>query len=135
LLGRQVDPTAEIHQLSDVYELYKEGGRERYPTTELVVKAIAGSTSHVDDLEVHQPEGQVIPLELWSTPVFAPDSSVRFGIVAFADVSDRKRAEWASSGLTDIHHQGRRPREDVQNGDHGEEEAALPPVVHSGVQG
>jgi predicted RecB family nuclease len=32
-------------------------------------------------------------------------------------------AVWASSGLTDIHHQGHRPGKDVQNGDHGTEEA------------
>jgi len=30
---------------------------------------------------------------------------------------------WASSGLTDIHHQGHGPGKDVQNGDHGTEEA------------
>jgi hypothetical protein len=42
---------------------------------------------------------------------------------------------WASSGLTDIHHQGHSPGKDVQNGDHGEEEAPSPPVVHAGVQG
>ncbi len=42
---------------------------------------------------------------------------------------------WASTGLTDIHHQGHSPREDVQNGDHGEEEAASAALVHSGVQG
>jgi len=29
---------------------------------------------------------------------------------------------WASSGLTDIHHQGHGPGKDVQNGDHGTEE-------------
>ena len=43
--------------------------------------------------------------------------------------------KWASSGLTDIHHQGHSPGKDVQNGDHGEEEAPSPSVVHSGVQG
>jgi len=43
--------------------------------------------------------------------------------------------DWASTGLTDIHHQGHSPREDVQNGDHGEEEAASASLVHSGVQG
>src|ERR1035437_760319 len=42
---------------------------------------------------------------------------------------------WASSGLTDIHHQGHRPGKDVHNGDHGAEEAPYPTVVHSGVQG
>ena len=41
---------------------------------------------------------------------------------------------WASTGLTDIHHQGHSPRKDVQNGDHGEAEAASAALVHSGVQ-
>ena len=35
-----------------------------------------------------------------------------------------RREVWASSGLTDIQHQGHGPGKDVQNGDHGEEEAA-----------
>ena len=42
---------------------------------------------------------------------------------------------WASSALTDIQYQGQSPGKDVQNGDHGEEEAAPAPLVHSGVQG
>ncbi len=42
---------------------------------------------------------------------------------------------WASTGLTDIQHQGHSPGKDVHNGDHGEEEAASAPLVHSGVQG
>jgi len=39
---------------------------------------------------------------------------------------------WASTGLTDIHHQGQSPGEDVQNGDHGTEEAPSSSVVHPG---
>ena len=42
---------------------------------------------------------------------------------------------WASCGLTDNQHQGHSPGEDVQNGDHGEEDAPSPPLVHSGVPG
>ena len=42
---------------------------------------------------------------------------------------------WASSGLTDIQHQGQSPGKDVQYGDHGAEEAPSPSVVHLGVQG
>jgi hypothetical protein len=44
-------------------------------------------------------------------------------------------AMWASTGLTDIHHQGQSPGKDVQNGDHGEEEAASAALVHFRVQG
>ena len=47
----------------------------------------------------------------------------------------RVNVVWASSGLTDIHHQGLPPgRKDVHHGDHGAE-AASPSVVHAGVQG
>jgi SAM-dependent methyltransferase len=42
---------------------------------------------------------------------------------------------WASSGLTDIQHQGHGPGKDVHNGDHGEAEAASAALVPSGVQG
>jgi hypothetical protein len=42
---------------------------------------------------------------------------------------------WASSELTDIHHQGHCPGKDVHNGDHGTEEAPSSSVVHPGVQG
>ena len=45
-----------------------------------------------------------------------------------------KGALWASSALTDIHHERHSPRKDVHNGDHGKEEAPSPSVVHSGVQ-
>ena len=61
-------------------------------------------------------------------------------IVNFLGLHEDKRffggmSNWASSGLTDIHHQGHRPGKDVHNGDHGAEEAPYPTVVHSGVQG
>lgn len=41
---------------------------------------------------------------------------------------------WASTGLMDIHHQGNSSRKDVQNGNHGGEEAVSASVVPSGVQ-
>src|SRR5665213_3029563 len=37
---------------------------------------------------------------------------------------------WASSGLTDIHHQGHSPGKDVRNGDHRTEEAPSSSVIH-----
>jgi hypothetical protein len=36
---------------------------------------------------------------------------------------------WASSALTDIHHQGHSPGKDVQNGDEGTAEAGLGDLV------
>ena len=85
--------------------------------------------------------------------VFAVAGVYRLGFDATQDLAHLDRAErlfdlllsrsdpgehwfhWASTGLTDIHHQGQGPGKDVQNGDHGEEEAASASLVHSGVQG
>jgi len=50
-------------------------------------------------------------------------------------VFSQEELAWASSGLTDIQHQGQRPGKDVHYGDHGTEEAPSPSVVHPGVQG
>ena len=42
-------------------------------------------------------------------------------------------AHWASSGLTDIHHQVHCTGKDAHHGDHGTEEAPSPSVVYPGV--
>src|SRR5665213_2760284 len=65
--------------------------------------------------------------------VLLPDSKSM--ILLKAGARRVRNEDWASSGLTDIHHQGHRPGKDVHNGDHGAEEAPYPTVVHSGVQG
>ena len=41
----------------------------------------------------------------------------RFGVRAIGLASFAKKEIWASTGLTDIHHQGHSPGKDVQNGD------------------
>jgi hypothetical protein len=41
--------------------------------------------------------------------------------------------KWASSGLTDIHHQGHSPGKDVHYGDHGTEEAPSSSLVDPGL--
>jgi PAS domain S-box-containing protein len=93
LLGRGVVPGAGPEDLAEVYSAYLAGTTDTYPAAAMpLVRALSGETSHVDDMEIRRPDGTV-PVEVWGSPVLAGDNSVEFAITAFADVSERRRAE------------------------------------------
>ncbi len=92
LLGRGVVPGAGPGQLAEVYQAYVAGTDDLYPAERMpLLQALAGTTSHVDDMEIHGEDGTV-PVEVWGTPIRAADGTIEFGITAFGDVSDRRRA-------------------------------------------
>ncbi|OYD90607.1 hypothetical protein CDG76_30760 [Nostoc sp. 'Peltigera membranacea cyanobiont' 210A] len=78
-------------QLSEVFQVYREGTQALYPLEALPSnRSLAGETIWVDDLEIHRGD-RVIPLEVWATPIFGDRGEVTYAIVAFQDISDRKR--------------------------------------------
>jgi PAS domain S-box-containing protein len=96
LLGRGALPSASAEDLAATYDVRVRGTEEPYPTERLaVVEALAGRVTNHDDAEVRQPDGTVVPIQIWGTPVAGPDGAVEYAITAFADVSDRVRAEEA----------------------------------------
>jgi PAS domain S-box-containing protein len=96
LLGRGVLPSASAEDLADAYDVWVRGTEELYPTDRLaIVEALAGRATTHDDAEIRQPDGTVVPIQIWGTPVAGPDGVVEYAITAFADVSDRVRAEEA----------------------------------------
>ncbi len=70
LLGQHEDPSAGLARLVRTYRLCRPDGTP-YPTEELpVVQALRrGATSMRDDIVVHRPDGQQIPLIAWAAPV------------------------------------------------------------------
>jgi PAS domain S-box-containing protein len=96
LLGRGVLPSASAEDLGDAYDVRIRGTEERYPRDRLaIVTALAGRATDHDDAEIRQPDGTVVPVQIWGTPVAGPDGVIEYAITAFADVSDRVRAEEA----------------------------------------
>ena len=92
VLGRGVVPGAGPDQLAEVYQAFATGTAVPYESARMpLVRALNGETSYVDDMELRRPDGTV-PIEVWGTPVRAADGAIEFGITAFADVSDRRRA-------------------------------------------
>ena len=102
LLGRGIVPGVAADQLAEVYDVYVAGTDRHYPAASMpLVRALQGETSHADDFEIHRPGG-TIPVEVWGTAARAGDGSVEYGIAAFADVSDRRRAQDAQARLASI---------------------------------
>jgi WD40 repeat protein len=101
---------------------------------------IDGGDLYLSDSETPRSLGGALSVSSagYADATFSPDGGTLFvadsnAQVSFWDVASDQ--QWASSGLTDIHHQGHSPGKDVQNGDHGTEEAPSSSVVHPGVQG
>jgi PAS domain S-box-containing protein len=92
ILGKGIAPGASPEDLAEVYQAYIAGTDIEYPTDRMpVVRALSGRSTTVDDLEIHGPNGR-IQIQIWGTPIFRK-GVVTYAIVAFQDVTERKRAE------------------------------------------
>ncbi|HEY9649677.1 MAG TPA: adenylate/guanylate cyclase domain-containing protein [Coleofasciculaceae cyanobacterium] len=87
-------------ELAEVYQIYKAGTNQLYPNDQLPgILALQGQAASADDLEVRQGD-KTIPIESWGTPIFDEQGNVDYAIVAFQDITDRKRAEQESQKFT-----------------------------------
>jgi signal transduction histidine kinase len=96
LLGKDIMPDAQVEQLFEGSQFYKSGTDRLYPNDNHPgVRALKGETTSVDDIEIHRPD-KTVPIEVWATPIFSDfdkKNNVAYAIVAFQDITDRKRAE------------------------------------------
>jgi PAS domain S-box-containing protein len=94
LLGKGIVKDASTETLSEVYQAFKVGTNQFYPTSEMpIVKGIRGIPSHIDDMEVLQPDGRKILLEVFGCPVFNSQGQIWASLVGFLDITERKRTE------------------------------------------
>jgi PAS domain S-box-containing protein len=91
LLGIDTIPDATEEELTQTYQLYHQN--QLYPIEELpALRALKGETVFVDNIEVHR-NGEIIPCEIRSTPIFDEQGTIIYAIAAFADITQRKQAE------------------------------------------
>lgn len=101
LLGKGVEPQARAEDLAEVYQLFRGHTDDPYPAAALpVVRALAGEGAIVDDIEIARPEGRV-PLQVWSAPL-RRDGEVHYGVAAFVDIRDRRRADRERNLLVEL---------------------------------
>ncbi|MEH2251301.1 AAA family ATPase [Nostoc sp.] len=93
LVGKGVDPAVIPDRFAEVYQFYRAGTNEIYPSDQLpIVRALRGESTTVDDMEIRRND-ITIPIEAWGTPVFDEQGDVAYAIVAFQDITERRRAE------------------------------------------
>ncbi|MEH2286931.1 AAA family ATPase [Nostoc sp.] len=93
LVGKGVDPAITPERFAEVYQFYRAGTNEIYPSDQLpIVRALSGERITVDDMEIRRNDKN-IPIEAWGTPVFDEQGDVAYAIVAFQDITERRRAE------------------------------------------
>ena len=86
-------------ELAETYSVFQAGTDRPYPTESLpIVRALLGHPSHVDDMEIHKPDGSVTPLEVWGRPVYGAGGEIDYAIAAFADMSERQAREKIIAG-------------------------------------
>ncbi|PZV14954.1 MAG: hypothetical protein DCF22_07890 [Leptolyngbya sp.] len=93
LLGidRPSEPQANL--LPEIFQVYRTSSQSLYPVEELPSNlALAGKTVQVDDLEIHR-ANQVVPMEVWASPIFDDHGQVEYAIAAFKDITERVRSE------------------------------------------
>jgi len=101
LLGKGVAADATREQLTEVYQLYTADTSQPYPVDKMPgVRALNGESSTVNDIEISQTD-KVVPLEVWGTPIYDNQSNIAYGIAAFQDITERKKAETERIRFTD----------------------------------
>ncbi|HEY9302029.1 MAG TPA: AAA family ATPase, partial [Phormidium sp.] len=93
LLGKEVIPKVTSEQIPEVYQIYKAGTEQEYPSAQLPsMLALRGESATADDMEIHQ-GNKIIPIEVWGTPIYDEKDNISYAIVAFQDITERKKAE------------------------------------------
>ena len=99
VLGRGVVPDTGGSGLARTYGVFVAGTDRFYPAESMpIVRALLGQPSHLDDQEIHQPNGAVIPIEIWGRPVYGAHGEISYAIAAFADKSERNARERIIAG-------------------------------------
>ncbi len=93
LLGKENIPEATVPELSTIFQIYRQGTHQLYPSEQLpVVLALQGNIVKVEDIEIHHPD-RIIPLEVYATPIKDSAGQILYAITTFQDITQRKHAE------------------------------------------
>jgi PAS domain S-box-containing protein len=99
VLGQGVAPGIAADELAETYRVFLAGTNQPFPTERMAIaRSLSGQRSHFDDMEIHKPDGSVVPLEVWGHPVYGADGEIDYAINAFADISKRHAREKIIAG-------------------------------------
>lgn len=102
LLGRTI--VGEVRDSTALFlQAYRQGTKELYPEEKLaIVRAWQGESTSIEDVEVHRPDGTVVPLQVWGTPVRDVNGEILYAMSVFGDITERKQIEEMKYSLISI---------------------------------
>lgn len=103
LLGRGVVQSTEVDRLGVVYQAYVAGTDTAYPPEQMPIgRALKGEKSSIEDMEIHQEDGRIIPLQIWGTPVVDMKGQVQYALAIFSDITERRHVEEMKKSLISV---------------------------------
>ena len=93
ILGKGVVANTNVDRYTETYQMYYAGTDRLYSAQKMpMIRALRGERSTANDIEIHRPD-KIIPIESSGTPVLDDKGKVAYAMVAFQDITERKRAE------------------------------------------
>jgi PAS domain S-box-containing protein len=103
LLGHGIIKSADSDEMAVLNQAYLTGSNEPYPSQQLPMnRALKGEKSVIEDLEIHLADGQVIPLQIWGTPVFNMKEEIQYALAIFSDITERRHVEEMKQSLISV---------------------------------
>ncbi len=103
LLGKGILPFSGSQDLSSAYGFFVAATDEPYPSDRNpILRALKGERSSAEDIEIHHPDGQIIPIQAWGTPVTDLKGKVSFALAVFSDITERKQVEEMKQSLISV---------------------------------
>jgi len=93
LLGKDIIAKVVTDHELEIYPVYVAGTHRRYPSeNQPSIRALRGESTHVDDMEIHQPD-KIIPIEVWASPIFDQEQRISHAVIVLQDITERKYLE------------------------------------------
>lgn len=94
LLGRGMEAASDVAFENEIFPQYRYGTDERYPPESMPgIAGLTGLSLVVNDVEVRQPDGSRILLQVNGAPVFHPDGRVMASVSVFQDITHAQETQ------------------------------------------
>lgn len=101
ILGQAVISNATFDQLAKAYHSYITNSDRPYFRENLPLFCPwQGKSTSIENIEIHS-NNQIIPLEVWGTPIYDEQGNIAYALIAFQDISERKKAEADRQAFTE----------------------------------
>ncbi|HJT24665.1 MAG TPA: CHASE3 domain-containing protein, partial [bacterium] len=103
LLGRGLVQSTDGDGLGFVQKAYQIDTDIPYPPDQIPIgKALKGEKSSIEDIEIHQEDGRIIPLQIWGTPVVDMRGELQYALAIFSDITERRQVEEMKKSLISV---------------------------------